>query len=249
MLTKHQPFHQSRTDCPCRSQAMRKVHRPKSAHRIDKPGPDAASKPPTAPCRAGTGNHAASRQPPKTRHRHPPAVLLLVRAAAITSMSFAVAFGFLSGTIANAANYDPNSFAIGVAALFGASCGAMGIFISRIRQMKAELRRLESRLDQAEDRNWEISEAQERAKNFFEAQGDVIVRRDGDGAITYANDAFCALAGRQPRGLARAPRSRCRSKSKARPRSCRRHARPRPENRRARRCALDRLARSDRARR
>src|SRR5208282_3839995 len=46
------------------------------------------------------------------------------------------------------------------------------------------------------DRNWEIREAQERTSSFFEAQGDVIVRRDGAGAITYANDAFCALAGR-----------------------------------------------------
>jgi PAS domain S-box-containing protein len=122
--------------------------------------------------------------------------LLAVRALAITSMSFAVAFGFLSGTMAPAAHYDANSFAIGVAALFGASCGAMAILVSRVRQMKAELRQLEARLDQAEDRNWEIREAQERTKSFFEAQGDVIVRRDGDGAITYANDAFCVLAGR-----------------------------------------------------
>jgi PAS domain S-box-containing protein len=121
---------------------------------------------------------------------------LVVRALAITSMSFAVAFGFLSGTMAPAAHYDANSFAIGVAALFGASCGIMGILVSRIRQMKAELRQLEARLDLAEDRNWEIHEAQERTKSFFEAQGDVIVRRDGDGAITYANDAFCILAGR-----------------------------------------------------
>jgi PAS domain S-box-containing protein len=119
---------------------------------------------------------------------------LVVRATVITTMSFAVAFGFLSGT--TGAHYDPYSFAIGVAALFGASCGGMGIFLSRIRQMKAELRQLEARLDEAEDRNWEVREAQERARNFFEAQGDVIVRRDGEGAITYANDAFCALAGR-----------------------------------------------------
>jgi PAS domain S-box-containing protein len=119
---------------------------------------------------------------------------LVVRATAITTMSFAVAFGFLSGT--TGAHYDPYSFAIGVAALFGASCGGMGILISRVRQMKAELRHLEGRLDEAEDRNWEVREAQERAKSFFEAQGDVIVRRDGAGAITYANDAFCALAGR-----------------------------------------------------
>jgi PAS domain S-box-containing protein len=121
---------------------------------------------------------------------------LVVRAAVVTSMSFGVAFGFLSGTTAPGAHYDPYLFAIGVAALFGAACGAIGIQISRIHQMKKELRDFQIRLEEAADRNWEISEAQERAKNFFEAQGDVIVRRDGDGAITYANDAFCKLAGR-----------------------------------------------------
>src|SRR5271154_2092381 len=120
---------------------------------------------------------------------------LAIRALVITTMSFGIAFGFLSGTMSQGASYDPNAFAIGVAALFGAACGAMGLLISRIRQMKAELRRLEAHLEEASDRNWEISEAQERAKNFFEAQGDVIGRRDGGGTITYANEAFCALAG------------------------------------------------------
>jgi len=121
---------------------------------------------------------------------------LAVRAIVVTTMSFGIAFGFLSGTMSQGASYDPNAFAIGVAALFGAACGAMGLLISRIHQMKTELRRLEAHLEEASDRNWEISEAQERAKSFFEAQGDVIVRRDGGGTITYANDAFCALAGR-----------------------------------------------------
>jgi signal transduction histidine kinase/CheY-like chemotaxis protein len=121
---------------------------------------------------------------------------LAIRAAAITSMSFGVAFGFLSGATASGTHYDPYTFAIGVAALFGAACGAIGILVSRLNQMKAELRRLEARLEDAADRTWEIREAQERAKSFFEAQGDVIVRRDSDGAITYANDAFCCLAGR-----------------------------------------------------
>jgi signal transduction histidine kinase/DNA-binding response OmpR family regulator len=121
---------------------------------------------------------------------------LIVRAAVITTMSFAIAFGFVSGATSPTAHYDPYSFAIGVAALFGAACGAIGILISRVRQMKGELRDLEKRLDDAADRNWEISEAQERTKSFFEAQDDVIVRRDGSRAITYVNDAFCALAGR-----------------------------------------------------
>jgi PAS domain S-box-containing protein len=123
-------------------------------------------------------------------------VSLIIRSAIITAMSFAVAFGFLAGATSPAAHYDPYMFAIGVASLFGASCGAMAIFISRIRQMKRELRELETRLDEAADRNWEIREAQERTTSFFEAQDDVIVRRDGAGAITYVNDAFCALAGR-----------------------------------------------------
>ncbi len=122
---------------------------------------------------------------------------LVIRAVAITSMSFGIAFGFLSGTTAPGSHYDPYNFAVGVSALFGAACGAIGLLISRIQRMKKELRYLEARLDEAADRNWEIKEAEERAKSFFEAQDDVIVRRDGEGAITYVNDAFCALAGRE----------------------------------------------------
>ena len=72
----------------------------------------------------------------------------------------------------------------------------MGILIARIRRMKAELRELETRLDEAADQNWEIRETQERTASFLEAQDDVIVRRDANGAISYVNDAYCALAGR-----------------------------------------------------
>jgi PAS domain S-box-containing protein len=121
---------------------------------------------------------------------------LVIRALAITTMAFGVAFGFLSATTSPNSHYDPHLFAIGVAALFGAACGGLGIMLSRIRQMKQELRHLEGRLDEAEDRHWEFKEAQERAKSFFDAQGDVIMRRDGKGIITYTNDTFCKLAGR-----------------------------------------------------
>ena len=40
-----------------------------------------------------------------------------------------------------------------------------------------------------------MKEAEERARGFLEAQGDLIVRRDASGHITYANDAYGALAG------------------------------------------------------
>src|SRR5580704_12260640 len=138
---------------------------------------------------------------PRTALRKPAIVTrrvisAIVRATAVTTMSFGVAFGFLSATTSPGAHYDPHLFAIGVAALFGAACGGMGIMLSRIRQMKGELRELEGRLDEAEDRHWEFKEAQERAKSFFEAQGDAIARRNGKGIITYANDTFCKLAGK-----------------------------------------------------
>jgi PAS domain S-box-containing protein len=128
-------------------------------------------------------------------------ISLIVRAAAITSMAFGIAFGFLSGTLGERGSYDPYNFAVGVSALFGGACGAIGLLLSRIYRMKKELRHLETRLDEAADRNWQIKEAEERAKSFFEAQDDVIVRRDGDGAITYVNDAFCTLAGQSRASL------------------------------------------------
>jgi PAS domain S-box-containing protein len=127
----------------------------------------------------------------------------VIRSAIVLSMSFAVAFGFVAGATSPAAHYDPYMFAIGVAALFGAACGGMSILLARLRQMKAELRDLTVRLDEAADRNWEIREAQERTASFLEAQDDVIVRRGDHGAITYANDAYCALAGRSREHLLR----------------------------------------------
>jgi PAS domain S-box-containing protein len=143
---------------------------------------------------------------PRTMLRRPAIITrrlfsLVIRATAITTISFGVAFGFLSATTSPGSHYDPHLFAIGVAALFGAACGGMGIMLSRIRQMKGEFRRLEGRLDEAEDRHWEFKESQERAKSFFEAQGDAIARRDGKGIVTYANDSFCRLAGRSREDL------------------------------------------------
>jgi PAS domain S-box-containing protein len=77
-----------------------------------------------------------------------------------------------------------------------AALGALVLVVRRIQDLRAEKRRLEERVEALSDHNWELKEAEERARSFLETQGDVIVRRDRDGRITYANDAFCALAGR-----------------------------------------------------
>ena len=174
---------------------------------------------------------------------------LVIRSAIIAIMAFAVAFGFLAGATSPAAHYDPYMFAIGVASLFGAACGAMGILISRIRQMKLELRDFERRLDEAADRNWEIREAQERTASFFEAQDDLIVRRNHAGAITYVNDAYCALAARPREELLGTDFVLPVVEQDETSSPHRRHALPGSENRRRRWRTLDRLARGHGSRR
>jgi PAS domain S-box-containing protein len=125
-------------------------------------------------------------------------LLLAVRALVILSMSFAGAFGFLAAMRNPGSHYDPHMFAVGAAALFGAACGAIGLLFSHNQKLKDACKRLRERVEDQCDRIWELKEAEERAKSFLEAQGDVIVRRDGDGRISYVNDVFCTLAG-QPR--------------------------------------------------
>jgi PAS domain S-box-containing protein len=91
---------------------------------------------------------------------------------------------------------DPQSLAIVLAALAGGALGLAGLLVARNRSLDRELQSLRTRVEELADRNWELKESQERARGFLEAQGDLIVRRDADGRITYANDAFCTLAGR-----------------------------------------------------
>jgi PAS domain S-box-containing protein len=121
---------------------------------------------------------------------------LLVRAGALLSMSFAAAFGFLAATTNPQLRYNPHAFAIGMAALFGAACGAIALLISSLRLARRELRELRGRAEELADRNWELKEAEERARSLLETQGDVIIRRNGAGVITYANETFSKLSGR-----------------------------------------------------
>ncbi len=89
------------------------------------------------------------------------------------------------------------NFALVIACGALLAAGGLAVWLlSRNRTLHAHLRRLEQRNEELADRNWELRETEERARSFLEAQGDFIVRRDADGCVTYANDAFCALTER-----------------------------------------------------
>ncbi len=118
----------------------------------------------------------------------------------IFSAAFGGAYGFIAGSRSEGSGYDPHAFAIGASFLFAVACVALATLSVRLRWIRKRLRKLALHNEALADRNWELKEAEERARSLFEAQGDLIVLRDADGRITFVNDAYCALA-RQPRAL------------------------------------------------
>jgi PAS domain S-box-containing protein len=91
--------------------------------------------------------------------------------------------------------YDPKLFAIGIGGLFSMLCGVMLMVMSRNSRLRLELRSAKTRCEELADHSWELKEAEARAASLLESQGDVIIRRDREGRITYVNDAYCTLAG------------------------------------------------------
>jgi PAS domain S-box-containing protein len=64
----------------------------------------------------------------------------------------------------------------------------------RLRFVRKKMRKLALHNEALADRNWELQEAEDRARSLFEQQGDLIVLRDARGQITFVNDAYCELA-------------------------------------------------------
>jgi len=116
-------------------------------------------------------------------------------AAPLAGAAISVAAGFIAGVRIQSAASDPVSYAVGACALLIAIWAATAFFATQ-RRTTAAVRTMEARIEELSDRNWELREAEERARSLLAAQGDIIVRRDSSGLITYANDAFCELAGK-----------------------------------------------------
>jgi PAS domain S-box-containing protein len=80
----------------------------------------------------------------------------------------------------------------------GILLGLAGIFLivmsARLYAMRAKIHKIALRNESLADRNWELKESEERARSLFESQSDLIVLRDSEQRVTFANDAFCRLA-------------------------------------------------------
>jgi PAS domain S-box-containing protein len=117
-----------------------------------------------------------------------------VRSFMIFSAAFGGAYGFIAGSRSEQSGYNPHTFAIGASFLFAIACVALATLSFRLRLMRGKLRKIALHNETLADRNWELQEAEQRARSLFESQGDLIVLRGADGRITFVNDAYCELA-------------------------------------------------------
>jgi PAS domain S-box-containing protein len=137
----------------------------------------------------------------RTASRNTASLVLFGRTVVITLSIISAWLGFIAGIRLQSGAYDPHAYAIGAGALFAGACAFIAVMLMRRRFAKTKMRVLEARVEELSDRNWELREAEEHARSLLEAQGDLIVRRDAAARITYANDAFCALAGKKREAL------------------------------------------------
>jgi PAS domain S-box-containing protein len=119
-----------------------------------------------------------------------------IRLLLIFSAAFGGAYGFMAGSLSQKSGYDPNAFAIGASFMFAVACVALAALSMRLRFLRKKLRKIASHNEALADRNWELQEAEQRARSLFESQSDLIVMRDPDGRITFVNDTYCQMADR-----------------------------------------------------
>ncbi|MCU4181792.1 hybrid sensor histidine kinase/response regulator [Bosea sp. BH3] len=67
-------------------------------------------------------------------------------------------------------------------------------------RLREENTALADEIETQKDRVWKLADSEERYRSLIEAQGDLIVRRDG-GRIVYANAAYATLFGMRPADL------------------------------------------------
>ncbi len=88
------------------------------------------------------------------------------------------------------------SIAVGMVAL----CALAFSGAARLDQglLKKEIGRLNARLEGMADAEWELLADEESYRSLVDAQGDLVMRRDTSGKVTFANAAFAAAFGKTP---------------------------------------------------
>src|SRR5664279_4712668 len=94
------------------------------------------------------------------RARNKAALVLFGRAVVSTMAVVSGWLGFLTGVRLQSSNYDPYAYATGVGALFAAACAFIAYMLMRQRAYADNVRKLEARIEELSDDNWELREVE-----------------------------------------------------------------------------------------
>ncbi len=79
-----------------------------------------------------------------------------------------------------------------VAAVLGAGAAGGAIFLwLKLRDRTVDVDHLLEKVELLNDANWELKESAERYRDLVANQGDIILRKDLDGRLTFVNQVFC----------------------------------------------------------
>ncbi|ABD05124.1 multi-sensor hybrid histidine kinase [Rhodopseudomonas palustris HaA2] len=110
-----------------------------------------------------------------------PRLVFALRWSMIFLAAFGGAYGFIIGSRAESSGYNPHTFAIGASFLFALACLGLAVQSIRLRWLRRRLQALERHNETLADRNWELRDAEERARVLHQARDEADApRRDED---------------------------------------------------------------------
>ena len=86
-------------------------------------------------------------------------------------------------------------FLLGLAAVLLLGLEAWRRAAARAKRHLSHIADLDARLETLRDEKWALAEREERYRDLVRAQGDLILRKDLQGRLTYVNDVFCNTFG------------------------------------------------------